>query len=52
MTDIITIAPYPGGKNRNTLAYRPFIPYKDIETYIEPFSGMWGGWFEQGTSPC
>ena len=42
MPDIITIAPYPGGKNRNTLSYRPFIPYKDIETYIEPISGMWG----------
>lgn len=42
MHDIITIAPYPGGKNRNTLSYRPFIPYKDIDTYIEPFSGMWG----------
>ena len=42
MPDIITIAPYPGGKNRNTLSYRPFIPYKDIDTYIEPFSGMWG----------
>ena len=42
MPDIITIAPYPGGKNRNALSYRPFIPYKDIDTYIEPFSGMWG----------
>lgn len=41
MPDIITIAPYPGGKNRNTLSYRPFIPYKDIDTYIEPFSGTW-----------
>ena len=41
MPDIITIAPYPGGKNRNTLSYRPYIPYKDIDTYIEPFSGTW-----------
>lgn len=45
MPDIITIAPYPGGKNRNTLALtEPFIPYKDIETYIEPFFWLVGGW--------
>ena len=42
MGEIITISPYPGGKTRNALSYRPFIPYKDIDTYIEPFSGMWG----------
>ncbi len=42
MTDTITVAAYPGAKNRTAHKYIPFIPYKDIDTYIEPYAGSFG----------
>lgn len=42
MGEIITIASYPGAKNRNAPAYMPFVPHQNIDNYIEPFGGTFG----------
>lgn len=40
--DDLIISGYPGAKNKTAVYYLMWIPYKDIDTYIEPFGGVYG----------